>query len=95
MTISEIAYLNIKYLCSRKGVPLANIERQIHRSAGWLSRAQSKNAIRLSDVEIAANMLDTPFAALLDRNLMKTERIEEIKAKIRAAEAELREAERS
>ena len=54
MTISEIAYMNIKFLCKKNGVPLASIEQRIPVSVGWMSRAQKRDAIRLRDVQIAS-----------------------------------------
>lgn len=89
MTISEIAYHNIKFLCKKKGVPLANIEKRISISVGWFSRAQKRNAIRLRDVQIASEMLDVPIANILSGNLEMAERISELQEEIRAKQNEL------
>lgn len=89
MTISERAYKNIKYLCRKKNVPLASIEQQMCVSAGWMSRAQKLNTIRLRDVEIASLMLDVPITEIISDELVKKERIAEIEHQIRKATKEL------
>lgn len=89
MTISEIAYQNIKFLCKKKGVPLVDIEKRILISVGWMSRAQKRNAIRLRDVQIASEMLDVPITNILSGNLEMAERISELKEEIKAKQYEL------
>lgn len=91
MTISEIAYNNMKFLCKKKGVPLASIEQACCRSVGWFSRAQKRNAICLSDIEIASKMLDCTLTQLISGDLKKQERIAAIRELIWKAEKELEE----
>lgn len=87
MTISEIAYRNIKHLCKKQGVKIGQLEIAIGKSAGYLSRSYC--CMSLDDAVIIANFLDVTLDDLVDSKLSRKEEIAVRRAEIEALQEEL------
>lgn len=81
--IIQNIYQNTKYLCKKNGIPLAEIEREIGVSAGYLSRvANSIGDIGILKVCRIAEELETSVGDLIDSEMWKTDRIKELREEI-------------
>lgn len=82
-------YNNVKFLCKEKALSLADIEREIRVSPGYLSRVVGgRKDLGVVKAYHIAEVLDTPLTDLLETELWKKYRIRELKAELEALEGE-------